>query len=110
MYVDLRYMVEPCMMTSTTGCHEGYQINCTNLPLPVILCIILLYITLLCLDRNLDLESCTWEITGYFHMSELVSKCGAQIRSDGQVGVFRVTKYRVNVVVFECAKKYPIYY
>ncbi|XP_062590289.1 extracellular matrix protein 3-like [Saccostrea cucullata] len=34
--------------------------------------------------RNLDIESCVWEITGYFGLSELVSKCGGQIRSDGQ--------------------------
>lgn len=36
-------------------------------------------------DRNLDLESCVWDITGYFDMSELLSKCGGHIRSDGQV-------------------------
>ncbi|XP_021357774.1 extracellular matrix protein 3-like [Mizuhopecten yessoensis] len=37
--------------------------------------------------RNLDLESCLWEFDGYFDMSELVSVCGGEISTDGQVSV-----------------------
>lgn len=48
-------------------------------------------------DRNLDLESCVWDITGYFDMSELLSKCGGHIRSDGQVCVaYTIQSNRVN--------------
>ncbi|XP_013783559.1 FRAS1-related extracellular matrix protein 2-like, partial [Limulus polyphemus] len=35
--------------------------------------------------RNLDLESCMWEFSAFFDMSELVTDCGGSISSDGQV-------------------------
>ena len=35
--------------------------------------------------RNLDLESCLWEFVSYYDMSELISDCGGDINTDGQV-------------------------
>uniref|UniRef100_A0A8D3CMV7 FRAS1 related extracellular matrix 2b n=1 Tax=Scophthalmus maximus TaxID=52904 RepID=A0A8D3CMV7_SCOMX len=35
--------------------------------------------------RNLNLEACLWEFTGYYDMSELLSDCGGAIGTDGQV-------------------------
>uniref|UniRef100_A0A7N8YPR8 FRAS1 related extracellular matrix 2b n=1 Tax=Mastacembelus armatus TaxID=205130 RepID=A0A7N8YPR8_9TELE len=35
--------------------------------------------------RNLNLESCLWEFTNYYDMSELLSDCGGTIGTDGQV-------------------------
>nr|KAG5696530.1 hypothetical protein BaRGS_021066 [Batillaria attramentaria] len=35
--------------------------------------------------RNLDLESCLWEFVSYYDMSELISDCGGEISTDGQV-------------------------
>ncbi|KAK7098028.1 hypothetical protein V1264_004919 [Littorina saxatilis] len=35
--------------------------------------------------RNLDLESCLWEFVGYYDMSELITDCGGEINTDGQV-------------------------
>ncbi|XP_078683006.1 FRAS1-related extracellular matrix protein 2-like [Branchiostoma floridae x Branchiostoma belcheri] len=35
--------------------------------------------------RNLDLESCLWEFVSYYDMSELLTECGGQIGTDGQV-------------------------
>ncbi|UYV62050.1 FREM2 [Cordylochernes scorpioides] len=32
--------------------------------------------------RNLDLESCMWEFTNYYDMSELVTECGASLNTD----------------------------
>uniref|UniRef100_H2YPT4 Calx-beta domain-containing protein n=1 Tax=Ciona savignyi TaxID=51511 RepID=H2YPT4_CIOSA len=37
------------------------------------------------LHRNLNLEACLWEFTSYYDMSELLSECGGQIGTDGQV-------------------------
>lgn len=36
--------------------------------------------------RNLNLESCLWEFTSYYDMSELLNDCGGSIGTDGQVG------------------------
>nr|XP_002119185.2 FRAS1-related extracellular matrix protein 2 [Ciona intestinalis] len=35
--------------------------------------------------RNLNLEACLWEFTTYYDMSELLSECGGNIGTDGQV-------------------------
>ncbi|KAL8593533.1 hypothetical protein ACOMHN_048747 [Nucella lapillus] len=35
--------------------------------------------------RNLDLESCLWEFVSYYDMSELITDCGGEINTDGQV-------------------------
>ncbi|XP_034404830.1 FRAS1-related extracellular matrix protein 2b isoform X1 [Cyclopterus lumpus] len=35
--------------------------------------------------RNLNLEACLWEFTSYYDMSELLSDCGGNIGTDGQV-------------------------
>uniref|UniRef100_A0A3Q3WF96 Calx-beta domain-containing protein n=1 Tax=Mola mola TaxID=94237 RepID=A0A3Q3WF96_MOLML len=35
--------------------------------------------------RNLNLEACLWEFTSYYHMSELLTDCGGNIGTDGQV-------------------------
>ncbi|XP_071950665.1 extracellular matrix protein 3-like [Antedon mediterranea] len=35
--------------------------------------------------RNLDMDSCLWEFTNYYTMSELLDRCGGQIGTDGQV-------------------------
>lgn len=35
--------------------------------------------------RNLDLESCLWEFTTYYDMSELLEQCGGIVGTDGQV-------------------------
>ncbi|XP_012944319.2 FRAS1-related extracellular matrix protein 2, partial [Aplysia californica] len=35
--------------------------------------------------RHLDLESCLWKFENYFDMSELLTDCGGQINTDGQV-------------------------
>ena len=37
--------------------------------------------------RNLDLESCLWEFVSYYDMSELISDCGGDINTDGQVRI-----------------------
>lgn len=35
--------------------------------------------------RNLNLEACLWEFSSYYDMSELLSDCGGNIGTDGQV-------------------------
>eukprot|EP00062_Callorhinchus_milii_P013911 gi/632962602/ref/XP_007897409.1/ PREDICTED: FRAS1-related extracellular matrix protein 3 [Callorhinchus milii] len=35
--------------------------------------------------RNLNLEACLWEFTSYYDMSELLTDCGGNIGTDGQV-------------------------
>ncbi|XP_076446552.1 LOW QUALITY PROTEIN: extracellular matrix protein 3-like [Babylonia areolata] len=35
--------------------------------------------------RNLDLDSCLWEFVSYYDMSELITDCGGEINTDGQV-------------------------
>lgn len=35
--------------------------------------------------RALDVESCLWQWTGYYTMSELVTQCSGDITTDGQV-------------------------
>ncbi|XP_077984509.1 extracellular matrix protein 3-like [Glandiceps talaboti] len=35
--------------------------------------------------RNLDLEACLWEFNAYYDMSELLTDCGGNIGTDGQV-------------------------
>jgi len=39
------------------------------------------------LFRNLNLEACLWEFTTFFDMSELLSECGGNIGTDGQVNL-----------------------
>lgn len=38
--------------------------------------------------RNLHLEACLWEFVSYYDMSELLSDCGGNIGTDGQVSSF----------------------
>lgn len=49
---------------------------------------------------NLDLESCLWEFVGYYDMSELITKCGGDIGTDGQV---------LNLKQSYVAMKIPLY-
>ena len=45
----------------------------------------LLFVTIF--FRNLNLEACLWEFTTFFDMSELLSECGGNIGTDGQVRI-----------------------